>query len=92
MLDRQRAHPVAGGGIQPTGYRRVGLKETLRADPQRHLIKDLPQRLLFGEEDLLLAFHDCHMHRLDIRRDHLELRELRLQPRQRGAQLSQLGL
>ena len=76
MLDRQRAHPVAGRGVQPAGYRRIGLKEALRADPQRHPIKDLPQRLLFGEEDLLLAFHDCHMHRLDIRRNHAELRQL----------------
>ena len=76
MLDRQRAHPVAGGGVQPAGYRRVSLKEALRTDPQRHLIKDLPQRLLFGEEDLLLAFHNSHMHWLDIRRDHLKLRQL----------------
>jgi hypothetical protein len=32
------------------------------------------------------------MHRLNIGGNHLQLRQLRLQPRQRGAQLGKLGL
>ena len=51
----------------------------------------LLQRMLFGEEDLFLPFHDRHMHRLNICGDNLELRKLFLQPWKRCAQLLQLG-
>ena len=63
----------------------------MRADPQRHAVEAFGQRVLVGEENLFLPFHDRHMHRLNIRRNDLQLRQLFLQPRQRRAQLLQLG-
>ncbi|MNY79551.1 hypothetical protein D3C86_2202280 [compost metagenome] len=59
----------------------------MRADPQRHAVEILCQRLLFGEENLFLPFHNRHVHRLNIGGNQFQLRQLLLQPRQRGAQL-----
>ena len=87
MIDRQLAYPIAGGRIQLAGNGRIRLKKALRADPQRYVVKVFRQRRLLAEENLLFAFHNGHMHRLNIGGNHLQLRQLRLQPRQRGAQL-----
>ena len=91
MVNVQRTHPVAGGGVQAACHGRVGLEEALRADPQRHAVEALRQRVLVGEENLFLPFHDRHMHRLNVRRNDLQLRKLRLQPRQGRAQLLKLS-
>ena len=76
MVNRQTTHPVACGGVQLACHGRVGLEEAFRADPQRHVVKTLCQRLSVGEEDLLFPFHDRHMHRLNIGGNHLQLRQL----------------
>ena len=64
----------------------------MRADPQRHAVEIFRQRLLVGEENFPLSFHDGHMHRLNIGGNHLQLRQQRLKLRQRGAQLGKLAL
>ena len=74
MIDRQLAYPIAGGRIQLAGNGRIRLKEALRADPQRYAVKVFRQRRLLAEENLLFAFHNGHMHRLNIGGNHLQLR------------------
>ena len=76
--DIQLTHPVTRGGIQRRGNLRIGLEKTLRANIQRNLVKRLFQRLLLGEKDFRLPFQNSHMHRLNINRDHRELRQLLL--------------
>ena len=69
MMDiyaRTQSRAVA---IKRTRDGRVGLEEALRTDPQRYIVERFCQRMLFGEEDLPLPFHDSHMHRLNIRGD-----------------------
>ena len=92
VIHRQLSYPVTRRGIQLACHRRVGLEETVRADPQRHVVKPLRQRLLFSQEDFCLPFHNRHMHRLKIDADDLQLRQLRLQPRQRSTQLCQFAV
>ena len=66
MFNWQLSYPVARGSVQLAGDRRISLEETLRTDPQRHIVKTLCQRLLFGQVDLRLPFHNRHMYRLKI--------------------------
>ena len=78
MAYRQRPHPLTCRGVQRAGDDRIGLKETLRADPQRHAVEIFRQRLLLSQKDFRLPFHNGHMYRLDIHRNHVKLRQLRL--------------
>ena len=78
MVNRKLAHPVPRRGVELAGDRRVGLEKALRTNSERHAVEVLRQCLLVGKKDLPLPFHDRHMHRLDIYRNHLQLRQLRL--------------